>query len=230
MRNDPPALMLFAAGFGTRMRPLTDDMPKPLIPVAGKPLIDHATALAQDAEVGQMVANLHYLPEQLEAHLANTPVETITETPDILDTGGGLRNALPTLGTNPVVTLNTDAIWAGPNPIRHLLDAWNPETMDALLMCIPMDHAHGRTGTGDFDIDRAGTLRRGTQALYGGAQIMKTDLLHSVSETAFSLNVVWNMMAARDRLFGVLYPGHWCDVGHPGGIQEAQDMLAAHHV
>jgi len=222
--------MLFAAGFGTRMRPLTLDKPKPLIPVAGRPLIDHAIALADGVALGQMVANLHYLPDLLDAHLAGTPVRTITETPEILDTGGGLRNALPLLGTNPVVTLNTDAIWAGPNPIQHLLDTWDPDKMDALLMCVPMDRVRGRDGTGDFDLGADGMLSRGTDAVYGGVQILKTDLLNDVSETVFSLNVVWNMMAAQDRLFGVLYPGHWCDVGHPGGIQIAEDMLAASHV
>lgn len=222
--------MLFAAGFGTRMQHLTADRPKPLVPVAGRPLIDRALDLATDVGADPIVANLHYRPEMLEAHLQLTSVQTVRETPDILETGGGLRNALPLLGTDPVVTLNPDAIWAGPNPIRMLLDAWNPKRMDALLICVPLTQVHGRNGGGDFSIDADGRLHRGGNTVYGGAQITKTDLLHEVSDAAFSLNVVWNMMAKRDRLFGLTYPGEWCDVGHPEGIEDAEAMLARAHV
>ena len=105
------------------------------------------------------------------------------------------------------------------------MDAWDPSQMDALLICVPMARVHGRDGRADFDIDPSGRLHRGREAVYGGAQIMKTDLLKTVSERAFSLNVVWNEMAKSDRLFGLPYPGHWCDVGHPGGIIEAEAML-----
>lgn len=222
--------MLFAAGFGTRMQHLTADRPKPLVPVAGRPLIDRALDLAMDVGADPIVANLHYRPEMLEAHLQSTPVQTVRETPDILETGGGLRNALPLLGADPVVTLNPDAIWAGPNPIRMLLDAWNPEQMDALLICVPLTQVHGRKGGGDFSIDADGHLHRGGNTVYGGAQITKTDLLHKVPDAAFSLNVVWNMMTDRDRLFGLTYPGEWCDVGHPEGIEDAEAMLARAHV
>ena len=222
--------MLFAAGFGTRMQHLTAHQPKPLVQVAGQALIDHAVHIGQDAGADPIVANLHYLPHMLETHLQGSGVRTLREAPDILETGGGLRNALPLLGPDPVATLNTDAVWAGPNPIRMLMDAWDPAQMDALLICVPMDHVHGRDAGGDFSIDAAGRLHRGGDTVYGGAQILKTDLLHDVPDAAFSLNVVWNMMAQRDRLFGLPYPGHWCDVGHPGGIAQAETMLAAHHV
>lgn len=230
MRVDPLALMLFAAGFGTRMQHLTAHRPKPLIKVAGRALIDHALDLAVDVQAAPIVANLHYLPELLEGHLAGTDVKTVREDPDILETGGGLRNALHDLGTAPVATMNTDAVWAGPNPLRLLMDAWTPDVMDALLICVPLSRAHGRTGTGDFVIDADGRLHRGRDTVYGGVQIMKTDLLKTVSDRAFSLNVVWNMMAEHGRLFGLSYPGHWCDVGHPAGIAEAEAMLEQHHV
>ena len=131
--------MLFAAGFGTRMKHLTAHQPKPLVHVAGRPLIDHALDYAYAVEPKTILANLHYLPHMLETHLADTNVRTITESPDILETGGGLRNALPILGNGPVVTMNTDAIWSGPNPVKLALDAWQPDTMDALLVCIPVD-------------------------------------------------------------------------------------------
>lgn len=222
--------MLFAAGFGTRMQHLTAHQPKPLIKVAGRALIDHARDLGTDIGAAPIVANLHYLPDMVDAHLQGTDVQTIREQGDILETGGGLRHALPVLGDQPVATLNTDAVWAGPNPLRLLMDTWNPDSMDALLICVPMERVHGRDSAGDFDIDPAGRLHRGGTTVYGGAQILKTELLHTVPDAAFSLNVVWNMMAQQDRLFGLQYPGHWCDVGHPGGIVEAENMLAQYHV
>ena len=167
----PLPLMLFAAGFGTRMKPLTDDRPKPLIEVAGKPLVDHALDLAQEADCTPIVANLHYRAEQLEHHLAGTGVVTLVERPDILDTGGGLRNALGVLGGDTVVTMNTDAIWSGPNPIDLLQRAWEPDRMDALLICIQLARATGYNGTGDFTLGPDGRLIRGPGVLYGGVQI-----------------------------------------------------------
>ncbi len=222
--------MIFAAGFGTRMKHLTQSQPKPMIPVAGKPLIDHALETAEAVKPPRVVINLHYLPHVLEAYLANRSVITLREEPDILETGGGLRNALPLLEGDPVLTLNPDAIWAGPNPLRLLLDTWNPEQMDALLICVPLARVHGRNGMGDFRIDQDGRLHRAGDMVYGGAQIMKTDLLNKVEEHAFSLNVPWNMMAEQGRLFGLSYPGHWSDVGHPDGITIAENMLRDHHV
>lgn len=230
MRQFPKSLMLFAAGFGTRMGALTKDTPKPLIKVAGRSLIDHALELVPRKKIDKVVANLHYKPEQLEQHLIGKGVTTIREEPDILDTGGGLRNALPLLGDGPVITCNSDAVWSGPNPVELLLSAWQPQRMDALLICIPMDRVHGREGAGDFTIEPDGQLTRGGSAVYGGVQILKTDLLAEVSETAFSLNSVWNRMAESNRLFGLTYPGRWCDVGHPGGIAEAEAMLAQANV
>lgn len=219
--------MMFAAGFGTRMQHLTKDRPKPLIEVAGKPLIDHALALAHAVGAGPIVANLHYKADQLEGHLHPRGVQTITEQPDILETGGGLRNALPLLGPDPVITMNTDAIWAGPNPLSLIMDAWQPDKMDALLVCVPRDQAVGHSGTGDFILSETGQMTRGPGAVFGGIQIIKTTALRSIADEKFSLNVVWNMMLAQKRLYGLTYPGRWCDVGHPGGIALAQDMLKA---
>ena len=150
MRHHPRSVMLFAAGFGTRMGALTADRPKPLIDVAGKPLIDHALALIDDFSAAPVVANLHYKPEMLERHLSDRNVLTTRETPEILETGGGLRAALPLLGDGPHFTMNTDAVWRGPNPLRCLSDAWEPDRMDALLLCIPRDQAIGHTGKGGF--------------------------------------------------------------------------------
>lgn len=217
--------LIFAAGFGTRMKHLTRDRPKPLVEVAGKPLIEHTLALAKQADCAPIVTNLHYKAELLEAHLHPMNVQTVVERPDILDTGGGLRNALPLLGQGPVVTLNSDAIWDGPNPIQMLKEAWEPDRMDALLICVPLPHAIGHAGKGDFLLGETGRLSRGAGAVYGGVQILKTELLAKIEETAFSLNVVWDRMLEQNRLFGLQYPGRWCDVGHPAGIKQAEQML-----
>lgn len=220
----PDAVMLFAAGFGTRMGALTAERPKPLIAVAGRPLLDHALALT--AGVPTRVVNAHYRAEQVIAHLKDTNIAVSVETPEILDTGGGLRHALPLLGTQPVYTLNTDAVWSGPNPLDRLAAAWQPDRMDALLLCIPLARAVGRSGGGDFALGPDGALMRGGDFVYTGAQIIKTDALAGIGEKAFSLNVLWNQMAQEGRLFGTAYPGRWCDVGHPEGITLAEEMLA----
>ncbi|WP_420585514.1 nucleotidyltransferase family protein [Ruegeria sp.] len=226
MTQHPDAVMLFAAGFGTRMGALTKDRPKPLIEVAGRPLIDHALDLVDDLGPDRTVANLHYLPDQLETHLAPKGVLLSHEQPEILETGGGLRAALPLLGPGPVYTLNTDAIWAGPNPLALLRAAWDPDRMDALLMCVPVEQTIGHAGPGDFTADVQGRITRGPGLVYGGAQIMKTDGLAAISDGAFSLNVLWDQMHKQGRLFAATYPGRWCDVGRPEGIALAEGLIA----
>ena len=227
----PDSLMIFAAGFGTRMGALTRDRPKPMIDVAGQPLIDHALALGAAAGIGRIVVNLHYKPEALRAHLAGRGVALSEETPDILDTGGGLRRALPLLGAGPVFTLNSDAVWTGPNPLARLAAAWAPDRMDALLMLVPAAAARGHAGTGDFLPDAEGRLTRttggaGRALVYTGAQIIRTDGLADVADRVFSLNLLWDRMIAEGRLFGLTHPGGWADVGTPEGIPLAEAMLA----
>lgn len=218
-------VMLFAAGFGTRMGALTAHRPKPLLRVAGQTLLDHALDLVTDYGAARIVVNLHYLPEQIEAHLAGRGILLSNETPEILETGGGLRAALPLLGPGPVFTLNTDAVWRGPNPLCHLAGLWQPETMDALLLCVPPAQALGHEGAGDFVIDAAGRARRGPGAIYSGLQIIKPDLLHEIPDRAFSLNLLWDRMLAEGRLFAAAYPGRWCDVGRPEGLTLAETLL-----
>lgn len=134
MRNDPSSVMIFAAGFGTRMGDLTKDRPKPLINVAGKALIDHALDRVTAYGAGTVVVNLHYKPELMRAHLADRGILFSEEQPEILETGGGLKAALPLLGDRPVFTMNSDAVWSGANPLRQLSQVWDPERMDALLL------------------------------------------------------------------------------------------------
>ncbi|MCZ8150925.1 MAG: nucleotidyltransferase family protein, partial [Rhodobacteraceae bacterium] len=214
MRSLSPPLMLFAAGLGTRMGQLTATRPKPLIPVAGKPLIDHALALAEAADINRIVANSHYLPEQIEAHLAPRGIAVSRETPRILETGGGLRQALPLLGDDPVLTLNTDAVWTGRNPLRQLIDAWDGARMDGLLLLLPVAKATGHTGTGDFVMEADGRLARAfgrSGPVYLGAQIVKTAGLAGIAEEVFSLNLLWDRMISEGRLFGLVHDGGWCD-------------------
>lgn len=225
----PFPLMLFAAGRGTRMGALTASRPKPLIAVAGRPLIDHALDLVGAAGAHPVVVNLHYLGDQIARHLADREVLFSDESEALLETGGGLRQALPLLGPGPVMTLNSDAVWTGPNPLKQLATAWQPDRMDALLLLAPVAQATGHGGTGDFLMDEAGRLQRAAGApglVYLGAQIIRTEGLHAIPDKVFSLNRLWDVMIARGRLFGVVHQGGWCDVGRPEGIAVAEGLLA----
>lgn len=217
--------MIFAAGFGTRMGALTETRPKPLIEVAGKPLIEHALRIVDSAGIDTVVANLHYLPEALSNYLAPKGVALSLEPDEILETGGGLRQAMTLLGDGPVFTLNSDAVWTGTNPLLQLANAWNPAEMDALLLLLPPDRATGHTGDGDFVADEFGRLTRGPGLVYSGAQIIKTEGLNEIQETSFSLNALWNRMLSEGRLFGIVHSGGWCDVGRPEGIALAESLL-----
>lgn len=230
MPATPDAVMLFAAGFGTRMKPLTNTCPKPLINVGGQTLLDRTLDLARAVDPTTIVANSHYLGEMLAAYLRGSDITLSHETPEILDTGGGLRAALPLLGTSPVYTSNTDAVWHGPNPFAMLRDLWRPQDMDALLMCVPCENTRAHSGSGDFTMDSEGRLRRGGGLIYGGVQIIKTDRLSEIDGHAFSLNSLWNLLGERDRLFGARYTGMWCDVGSISGIAHAEEMLEGRDV
>ncbi len=219
----PEAGLFFAAGFGTRMRPLTLTRPKPLIRVGDRTLLDHA--LAQGTGLARRVVNAHYLAEQITAHLAERDVRVSIEAPDILDTGGGLRHALPMLGPGPVFTLNTDAVWDGPSPLQVLSEAWDPVEADALLLCIPRDAALGHAGRGDFLTDAKGRLHYGPGAVYTGAQIVAPEALDGIPGPVFSMRAVWDRLIARGRLRGLLYPGRWCDVGRPENLALAETLL-----
>lgn len=217
-------ILLFAAGLGTRMGALTADRPKPLIPVAGKPLIDHALTLTDLPEVGTRVVNVHAKAQMIRDHLDGTDVLISDETDALLETGGGLRKAMPLLGGSPVITMNTDAVWRGPNPVSTLIAHWRDE-MEALLLVVPLAQVRGHPGKGDFDVGPDGRLERAPGDIYSGAQIVRTDTLADVHEAKFSMNIVWDQMAARDGLYGVRYTGEWCDVGQPSSIPLAEAML-----
>jgi N-acetyl-alpha-D-muramate 1-phosphate uridylyltransferase len=217
-------IMLFAAGLGTRMGDLVKHRPKPMIPVAGKPLMDHALALTDLAQIGPKVVNLHYHSAILRAHLANRGVLFSDETDLLRETGGGLRHAGALLGASPVITMNTDAVWRGPNPIAQLIRDWRPQ-MQALLLIVPKSNVTGHKGQGDFTRDPDGRLRRAPDAIYTGVQIIRTDLLADIPDQVFSLNMIWDKMMASGGVFGTVYDGQWCDVGQPSSIPLAEAML-----
>lgn len=221
---NPTSIMIFAAGRGTRMGDLTRDRPKPLIEVNDKPLIDHALDLVPK-DIERRVVNVHHHGELLKRHLSGREVLISDESDALLETGGGLRKALPLLGRGPVFTLNSDAVWAGPNPLDVLAEAWEPTQMDALLLLLPPQSATGHQGKGDFLRKEDGTLVRGEGLIYSGAQIVDPSLLHDIGSEAFSLNKLWDLHLERGRLHGVVYTGRWCDVGRPEGISLAETML-----
>lgn len=230
MWNAPDALMLFAAGFGTRMGALTQDRPKPMVEVAGRPLIDHALSLAQAAGISRIVANVHYLPDQVRDYLTPRGIAISDESDAILETGGGLRKALPLLGEGPVFTLNTDAVWTGADIVAKLRAAWDPARMDALLMLVPTQRAVGHRGAGDFSLAPDGRITRGAGYVYTGLQILNPAGLEEIADPAFSLNVLWDRILREGRAYGLVHEGAWCDVGRPESIALAEDMLRVAHV
>lgn len=228
----PDALMLFAAGFGSRMGALTVACPKPLIRVANKTLIDHA--LDQATGIKRIVVNVHYLADQIRDALSGRPDILISdETAQILETGGGLRKALPLLDADPVFVMNSDAVWTGMNPLDQLAAAWDPVRMDVLLLLLPAAEFTGHKGRGDFVMQDSGRIERasGRPGLsYIGAHITRTDALGQIGEPVFSLNLLWDMAIARGRAWGLIHRGGCADVGYPEAISLAGELLAAQNV
>ncbi len=217
-------ILLFAAGFGTRMGRLSKDLPKPLIPVAGQTLLEHALAQTRSPHISRRVVNLHYKGDMIRDHLAGQDIAFSDESDALLETGGGLRKALPLLDADPVLTLNTDAVWRGPNAVDTLVEDWSPSA-EVMLLLVPRDHAFGHQGKGDFCMDASGRLTRGTDYIYTGLQMLRTKALGQIKDTVFSMNVLWDQADQRGTLFGAAYPGDWCDVGRPDSIAIAEDML-----
>ena len=222
------AAMVFAAGLGTRMRPLTDDRPKALVEVAGRALIDHA--LDQVEGPGPLVVNAHHFADRLRAHLAGrADVTVVEERPAPLETAGGLRHALPHLGPGPVLTMNADNVWTGPRARDTLLAAWDPDRMDGLLMlgrhAGPAEAGRWRFALQDGRAARAAEGEDGYD--YLGAGIFRTEGLAALPPGPVSLRELWVPMLAAGRLGGVIHPGGWADVGRPGNVAPAEAMLAA---
>jgi MurNAc alpha-1-phosphate uridylyltransferase len=226
--------MVLAAGFGARMRPLTDTLPKPLVKLAGRALVDHVLDRLAAAGVETAVVNVHYLPEQIEAHMqersGRAPKTIISDERDVLlDTGGGARKALPVLGAGPLFIHNSDSVWAeGATPaLPHMLRRWDPESMDCLLLLAPMSTSLGYHARGDFDMAPDGHLtRRGERQVvpfaFAGVSLCEAKLFDGAPDGPFSLNLLWDQALARGRLYGVRLDGRWMHVGTPEALAEAE--------
>jgi len=233
----PDTAMILAAGRGVRFRPLTDTIPKPLIEVAGKPLIDWQLDLLKASGVSNVVVNVSYLGELLTAHLAKRPGQKIFISPEEtpLETGGGIAHALPLLGNAPFYALNSDVITLDgtESTLTRLADQWK-EPMDALLLLVPLEKALGYTGSGDFFLEADGLLRRkreGEKAPYvfGGTQILHPRLFNAPPKGAFSLNLLYDRSkdaaGTLQRIGGVVHAGEWLHVGDIAGKALAEERL-----
>ncbi|MDC8753101.1 nucleotidyltransferase family protein [Erythrobacter sp. sf7] len=226
--------MVLAAGLGKRMRPLTASQPKPMVRVAGKPLIDHALDRLAEAGVARAVVNVHYLADALEAHVGarKTPQVTVSdERAVLLETGGGMIKALPQL-PDPFFALNADNIWLdGPNnAFAELSRRWNPDQMDALLLLVSHARAANFNGPGDFHMDPNGLLSRRRDGriapfIYTGIQLVSHRLLRDAPEGPFSTNILWNRAIAEGRLYGLSFGGLWFEVGTPQAIRPTEEAL-----
>jgi len=230
--------MVLAAGFGVRMKPLTDHMPKPLIHVAGKALIDHVLDRLAAVGVERVVINVHYLADAMERHLAGRRFIVISDERDrLLETGGGVVKALPLLGEAPFFLVNSDTIWTeGVRPnLARLADAFDPDRMDALLLLAPTATSVGYSGQGDYAMTPDGRLqRRGERQVvpfvYASAAIVSPNLFADSPRGAFSLLRLFDRAEASGRLHGVRLEGVWMHIGTPAALAEAEAALGAYAV
>ena len=233
----PRTAMVLAAGLGKRMRPLTATRPKPLVEVAGKPLLDHCLDRLRAAGVEKAVVNVHYLPDALEAHLRNRveglEIVVSDERDQLMETGGGLARALPLIDSDPFLAVNSDNLWVdGPvDSLRLLAAHWDEARMDALLLLVPLARAHCHRGQGDFHMSADGALRRRKPGgvapfVYTGVQMVSKRLLEGeLPQGPFSTNLLWDRAIARGRLFGAVHEGLWFDIGAPPNIRKAEEIL-----
>ena len=233
----PRRAMVLAAGLGARMRPITDRIPKPLVAVGGRPLIDHVLAKLADAGVETAVVNVHHLADQIEVYLRKWPAPRIVisdERDDLLDTGGGVVKALPHLGAAPFFHLNADTIWIDgvkPNLVR-LAEAFDRDRMDALLLLAATSGSVGYGGRGDFVMAPDGRLERRAERevapfVYAGAAILHPSLFSTAPPGAFSLNLLFDRAIESGRLYGLRLDGVWMHVGTPDAILQAETAILA---
>lgn len=235
----PGSGMVLAAGLGTRMRPLTDTRPKPLIEVAGRTLLDRALDNFEAAGVKTIVVNAHYFADQIEAHMSARAASggaaryvVSDERAELLETGGGVAKALPLLEGDPLLIANADNLWldGAENTVARLAAEWDPERMDALLLVVDREEAKGYDGAGDFHREPSGRLhRRGhdltANYVFSGVQLLSRRLFENLPEGAFSLNLLYNRALAAERLYGLVHTGLWHHVGTPDAVAEAAARL-----
>jgi N-acetyl-alpha-D-muramate 1-phosphate uridylyltransferase len=226
--------MVLAAGFGVRLRPITDTTPKPMVQVLGRTLIDRTIDRLKDGGVECVVVNTHHLGEVVHAHLEKRDDLEIlfSEEDPILETGGGIAHALPMLGEDPFFACNGDTLWlnGSQNAMTRMLKHWDSEKMDALLMLHSTVDAYGYNGLGDFCVDPLGLLSRRPESevspyLFTGVQILHPRLFKNSPEGAFSLNVLYDKAMENDRLYGMVHDGEWFHVGTPDALDEAESYM-----
>jgi len=232
----PHTAMIMAAGLGKRMRPLTATRPKPLVEVGGKALLDHVLDRLRAAGVRNVVVNVHYLADALEAHLATRAsglnVTISDERRQLLETGGGLVRAEPLIDCDPFLALNSDNLWIdGPaDTLKLLASQWDGDKMDALLLLVPQARAIGHKGQGDFHMDRVGRIRRRERShvapfVFTGIQIASKRLLRDAPSGPFSTNILWDRAMEEGRAYGAVHQGLWFDVGTPQSIPMTEAVL-----
>ena len=230
--------MVLAAGLGTRMRPITDSMPKPLVRIAGKPMIDYVLDTLVAAGVDRVVVNVHHFAEQMEAHLAGyrgLDILVSDERAALMNSGGGLVKGLRLLDRSPVFVMNADLFWIGEEPegqtnLQHLADVFDPARMDMALLCVPLERTTGHNGKKDFSLGADGRLKRYAEGdpnpvVYAGAIALSPDLFDDAPQDAFNLNVYFDRAIARGRLYGIEMTGQWLTVGTPEAIGEAEETI-----
>jgi MurNAc alpha-1-phosphate uridylyltransferase len=237
MTSDSPSrAMVLAAGLGTRMRPLTDALPKPLVPVAGKALLDHVLDRLADVGVTTAVVNVHHMADAIEAHLKGRTRPKIVisdERGELLDTGGGVVKALTLLGDAPFFHVNSDTIWIEgvmPN-LNRLAAQFDPDQMDAALLVAATTASIGYEGRGDFAMMPDGRLRRRAERevapfVYAGAAILSPKMFAAAPAGRFSLNILFDRSLEAGRLFGLRLEGTWMHVGTPAAIKAAEVAIS----
>ncbi|MGE5162874.1 MAG: nucleotidyltransferase family protein [Sphingobacteriales bacterium] len=236
-KDTPRCAMVLAAGLGTRMRPLTDTMPKPLVKVAGKPLIDHVLDRLAEAGVEKAVVNVYHFADQVSQHLARRTLPRIVISDErglLLGTGGGVRKALPELGDAPFFHINSDTIWIdGVKPnLARLAEAFDPAVMDALLLLSPTTGSIGYAGRGDFAMAPDGRLTRRREQevapfVYAGAAILLPSLFAHAPKGEFPLTEIFDRAAEKGRLSGLRLEGLWMHIGTPDAIAAAEGAIKA---
>lgn len=229
----PDHAMVLAAGLGVRMRPLTESRPKPLVELAGRTLLDRALDRLAAAGVARIVVNTHYMAEMIAAHLDGREGVVISHEPDRLETGGGVRRALPKLGDRAFFVVNSDALWRdGARPaLGRLAEAWDDAAMDALLLLQPTDSAEGYAGVGDYHRAGDGRLTRRAEGetarfLFAGVQMLHPRLFAESPDGPFSLNLLYDRAQSAGRLFGLEHDGDWYHVGTPEDLKRTEELLA----
>jgi N-acetyl-alpha-D-muramate 1-phosphate uridylyltransferase len=232
----PTTAFVLAAGLGTRMRPLTDTLPKPLVQLAGRAMIDHVLDRLAAAGIRKAVVNVHYLADKIEAHLksrASPEILISDERENLLETGGGVVRALPLIGDTPFVIHNSDSVWieGASSNILRLLDTWDPARMDSLMLLAPTATSLGYDGRGDFNIAADGCLTRRTASnvapyVFAGVSVIHPCMFENEAERPFSLNRVWDRAIASGRLYGLVLNGQWMHVGTPQALADANRAIA----